>query len=78
MPEKKAQKIADAAEVIVNGYAMGKHKNGVRIVNLDTGHVVVASVEGVVIVSDMDPIEEKIAIEHFIRNRQFMPTLSHA
>ena len=34
MPERKAQKIADAADMIVGGYAMLRHKQGVRIVNL--------------------------------------------
>ena len=33
MPERKAQKIADAADMIVGGYAMLRHKQGVRIVN---------------------------------------------
>ena len=34
MPERKAQKIADAADMIVGGYAMLRHKQGIRIVNL--------------------------------------------
>ena len=43
MPERKAQKIADAADMIVGGYAMLRHKQGVRIVNLFSGHVALVS-----------------------------------
>ena len=43
MPERKAQKIADAADMIVGGYAMTRHKQGVRIVNLFSGHVALVS-----------------------------------
>jgi len=34
MPEAKAAKIADEAELIVGGYAMTRHDLGIRIVNL--------------------------------------------
>ena len=43
MPEEMAVRVAEAAEVIVNGYALMKHDLGVRIVNLDTGNVAVFS-----------------------------------
>lgn len=45
MPEEKAAKIAEAADVIVNGYAMLKHDLGVRIVNLDSGNVAVFPIQ---------------------------------
>ena len=45
MPKARAKKIADAADMIVDGYAVLRHELGFRIVNLNSGHVAVVSSE---------------------------------
>ena len=72
MPTRKAKRIADAAEMIVDGYAVLKDELGYKIVNLNSGHAVIVSSEHRVLASSMDAIEEKIAIHNFVDNLQFM------
>lgn len=72
MPEEKAEKIAEAADVIVNGYAMLKHDLGVRIVNLDSGNVAVFSDSDEVLETSMSEIELAIALKYLKANRQYM------
>ena len=72
MPEFKAQKIADAADMIVGGYAMLRHKQGVRIVNLFSGHVALVSPEYEILATDMDDIEATIAVNRLKDNIEFM------
>lgn len=72
MPEHKAQKIADAADMIVGGYAMLRHKQGVRIVNLFSGHVALVSPKYEILATDMDDIEATIAVNRLKDNIEFM------
>ena len=72
MPERKAQKIADAADMIVGGYAMLRHKQGVRIVNLFSGHVALVSLKYEVLATDMDDIESTIAVNRLKDNIEFL------
>lgn len=72
MPEEKAAKIAEAADVIVNGYAMLKHDLGVRIVNLDSGNVAVFSDSDEMLETSMSEIELAIALKYLKANRQYM------
>ena len=72
MPERKAQKIADAADMIVGGYAMLRHKQGVRIVNLFSGHVALLSSKYEILATDMDDIESTIAVNRLKDNIEFM------
>ena len=72
MPERKAQKIADAADMIVGGYAMIRHKQGVRIVNLFSGHVALVSLKYEILATDMDDIESTIAVNRLKDNIEFM------
>lgn len=72
MPEEKAEKIAEAADVIVNGYAMLKHDLGVRIVNLDSGNVAVFSDSDEMLETSMSEIELAIALKYLKANRQYM------
>ena len=43
MPKRKAKAIADAAEMVVDGFAVLKQESGYKIVNLNSGNVVVVS-----------------------------------
>ena len=72
MPERKAQKIADAADMIVGGYAMMRHKQGIRIVNLFSGHVALVSSKYEILATDMDDIESTIAVNRLKDNIEFM------
>lgn len=72
MPERKAQKIADAADMIVGGYAMLRHKQGVRIVNLFSGHVALVSLKYEILATDMDDIESTIAVNRLKGNIEFL------
>lgn len=72
MPEEMAVRVAEAAEVIVNGYALMKHDLGVRIVNLDTGNVAVFSDSDEMLETSMSEIELAIALKYLKANRQYM------
>ena len=72
MPERKAQKIADAADMIVGGYAMLRHKQGVRIVNLFSGHGALVSLKDEILATDMDDIESTIAVNRLKDNIEFL------
>lgn len=72
MPDEAAVKVAEAAEVIANGYAMMKHDLGVRIVNLDTGNVAVFSDSDEMLETSMSEIELAIALKYLKANRQYM------
>ena len=72
MPESKAKKIADAADMIVGGYAMSRHRQGIRIVNLFSGHVALVSETYEILATDMDDIEATIAVSRLKDNIEFM------
>ena len=72
MPESKARKSADAAEMIVGGYAMLRHRQGIRIVNLNSGHVALVSRDFEIVATDMDDIEAAIAVRRLKSNFEFM------
>lgn len=72
MPEEMAVRVAEAADVIVNGYALMKHDLGVRIVNLDTGNVAVFSDSDEMLETSMSEIELAIALKYLKANRHYM------
>lgn len=72
MPKARAKRIADAADMIVDGYAVLRHELGFRIVNLNTGHVAVVSSEFKVLETNMDDIEEQIAVHNLTDNIEFL------
>ena len=72
MPKRKAQKIADAADMIVDGFAILRHELGYKIVNLNSGNVVVTSPKFNVLESSMDEIEETMAIRNLTENLEFL------
>ena len=46
MHRKKAKAIADEAEMVADGFAVLRHELGYKIVNLNSGNVVVARPRG--------------------------------
>lgn len=66
-------KIADEADLIVNGYAFTKCSEGYRVLNLNRpNHAIVLSEEGETLETTMDDIEIQIVKDYFVKNRKFM------
>lgn len=72
MPKRKAKAIADAAEMVVDGFAVLKQESGYTIVNLNSGNVAVVSDKFKVLESSMDEIEETIAVRNLVDNLEFI------
>ena len=72
MPKRKAKAIADVAEMVVDGFAVLKQGSGYKIVNLNSGNVVVVSGKFKVLESSMEEIEETIAVRNLVDNLEFI------
>ena len=67
------KQVADAADMIVNGYAFTRCTEGFRVLNLNhPDHAVVFSDSGKVLETSMDDIEVRIAGDSLKKNRKFM------
>ena len=67
------QAVADAADMIVNGYAFKKNFNSVRVLNLEKPNTaVVLSDDGKVLETDMDDIEISIVLNYYRRNKKYL------
>ena len=67
------KQVADAADMIVNGYAFTRCTEGFRVLNLNhPDHAVVLSDSGKVLETSMDDIEVRIAGDYLKKNRKFM------
>ena len=65
--------VADAAEVIVNGYAFTKAGNNVKVLNLNKPEkAAYLSQAGEVLETSMDDVELDIVVEYYLRNRKYM------
>ena len=65
--------IADEADMIVNGYAFKRCKEGYRVLNLNQpDRATVLSLDGKVLETSMDDIEIRIVINYLEKNRKFM------
>ena len=63
------KQVADAADMIVNGYAFTRCTEGYRVLNLNAA---VFSKDGKVLETSMDDIEVRIAGDYLEKNRKFM------
>ena len=67
------KRLADEADVIVNGYACFKHELGVRVLNLnDTIRAAVFSRENEMLETTMDDIEISIVRDYLERSWKYM------
>lgn len=67
------KQVADAADVIVNGYAFTKDKGNVRVLNLNNPEkAAYLSYDGDVLETSMDDIELEITLEYYRKNRKYM------
>ena len=72
MPEAKAREIAEAAEMIVNGYAFEKIGAQVRVVNMRTGKASVFANGSELIETSMDDMDAALALKYLQENVRFM------
>jgi hypothetical protein len=70
---EKIKQIADAADMIINGYAYTRCPEGYRVLNLNRpDRAAVFSDTGKVLETSMDDIEVRIAGDYLKKNRRFM------
>ena len=73
MTETAILSVADAADMIVNGYAFTRDPKGFRVLNLNkTDKAAMISAEGKVLETSMDDIELQIVLDYFAANRCFL------
>lgn len=74
MPEKELEKIAENAEIIVNGYAFTKRADGfISILNLEHSDcAIVINKDLEIIETNMDEIEQGIVLALAKKNIQFL------
>lgn len=66
-------KVADAANLVVNGYAFTVHGERIHVLNLNRPiSACVISRDGEVLETSMDDIEIAIVQDYYARNREFM------
>lgn len=66
-------KVADEADLIVNGYAFTKCGEGYRVLNLNRPErAVVLSLAGEVLETTMDDIEIRIIKEYYKKNKKYL------
>lgn len=65
--------IAEAAELIVNGYAFTKKENNVKVLNLNNPEkAAYLNQAGDVLETSMDDIELDIVLEYYRKNQKYM------
>ena len=74
MSEKELTLIAEKAHMIVGGYAFTRQKDGmIYILNLNApDSAMVVDMDGNMVETNMDPIEQRIVMEISGKNLQFM------
>ena len=67
------KKIAETADMIVNGYAFTRSDDNVRVLNLNSvGSAAVIGKDNEVIETSMDDIELDIVMNYYKRNKAFL------
>ena len=67
------KQIADAADMIVNGYAFTRCTDGYRVLNLKRpDRAAVFSKDGKILETSMDDIELEIILDYYKKNRKYM------
>lgn len=73
MPENELITVADAADMIVSGYAFTRKNGNISILNLNRPScAMVISPTGKMLESSMDPIEQAIVLKIWERDAEFM------
>ena len=66
------KKIADEADMIINGYAFTKKDDKVFVVHLESFHHVAVIFHDIIIETNMDEIECQIVLDYYHKNKEFL------
>ena len=72
MSEEKATEIAEAADLVLNGYAVTRDGENFRVVNLTTGKAAYVMASGALSETNMDEVEAEIACRIVNENRRYI------
>ena len=72
MSEEKAIEIAEAADLVLNGYAVTRDGENFRVVNLKTGKAAYVMASGALSETNMDEVEAEIACRIVNENRRYI------
>ena len=72
MSEEKAIEIAEAADLVLNGYAVTRDGENFRVVNLNTGKAAYVMASGALSETNMDDVEAEIACRIVNENRRYI------
>ena len=72
MPDDRAIKIAENADLVLNGYAVTRDGNNFRVVNLRSGKAAYIMNDGTLSETNMDNVESDIAIRIVLDNRRYI------
>ena len=72
MPEAKMKEVADAADMVVNGYAYTFLGDNIRILNLRTGKAALVTPSREISETNMDDMDIGVAMRYLVDNEQFM------
>lgn len=72
MPEAKMKEIADAADMVVNGYAYTIIGDNIRVLNLRTGKAAIVTLSHEISETNMDDMDIAVAMRYLAENEQFM------
>ena len=73
MPEEKIKEIADIANMVVGGYAFTKKDGKISVLNINNpAYAMVLSLEGKLLETNMEPIEQVFVMRIWEKNSSFM------
>lgn len=73
MPDNILKEIADAADLIIAGYAFSKNDECIRVLNLEKPeYAAVLDKEGNMIETTMDDVELSLIQSYYLRNKELM------
>ena len=72
MTEEKAMAIAEASDLVLNGYAVTRDGENFRVVNLKTGKAAYVMGSGALSETNMDEVEFAIAVRIVSENRKYI------
>jgi hypothetical protein len=62
------KKIADGADMIINGYAFTRNDNYIKVLNLNCVNHAAVIYENQIVETNMDDIENKIVLDYYLEN----------
>ena len=72
MTEEQAMAIAEASDLVLNGYAVTRDGENFRVINLKTGKAAYVMGSGVLGETNMDEVESAIAVRTVLENRRYI------